>query len=61
MQREIDILRATSVGRTSRAIAEEFEIGLRTVEWHRSNALKKLGVNNTIAAIAKARELQLIP
>jgi DNA-binding CsgD family transcriptional regulator len=60
-QREIGILRAVSRGSTSRAIAEEMKIGIRTVEWHRNNALKKLGVKTTIAAIFKARELQIIP
>jgi DNA-binding CsgD family transcriptional regulator/tetratricopeptide (TPR) repeat protein len=59
-EREIAILRAVSAGSSARAIADEFQIGRRTVEWHRSNAIRKLGVNSTLAAVAKARDLQII-
>ena len=60
-EREIAVLRATAAGRTTKAMAEEFQISVRTVQWHRNNILKKFGVNTTIAAIAKGRDLHIIP
>ena len=58
--REIAILRASSRGRPAKVIAEELAISEKTVNWHRGNLLKKLGVNTMIAAIAKSRDLQII-
>jgi DNA-binding CsgD family transcriptional regulator len=60
-EREIDVLRASSAGRSAKAIAEELEIAETTVNWHRKNVMKKLGVKSTLAAVSKGRELQLIP
>src|SRR5579872_3248047 len=59
-KREIDILKASSSGHTAKAIAEELGLSETTVEWHRKNLLKKLGVKSTIAAISRGRELQII-
>jgi DNA-binding CsgD family transcriptional regulator/tetratricopeptide (TPR) repeat protein len=59
-EREIAILRASSRGRPAKVIAEELAISEKTVNWHRGNLLKKLGVKTTIAAIAKGRDLQII-
>lgn len=60
-RRETEILQACAAGETARIIAKKLGIDEATVVWHRNNVLKKLGVNRTIAAIAKGRVLRLIP
>jgi len=60
-KRETEILHACAAGETARMIAQKLGIDEATVVWHRNNILKKLGVNRTIAAVAKGRVLRLIP
>ena len=60
-KRELQILQACAVGETARMISAKLSIDEATVVWHRNNILKKLGVNRTIAAVAKGRVLRLIP
>lgn len=60
-RRETEILQACAAGETARMIAQKLGIDEATVVWHRNNVLKKLGVNRTIAAVAKGRVLRLIP
>jgi DNA-binding NarL/FixJ family response regulator len=45
-KREMHILSLLSRGRTSRQISEELGISFNTVEVHRTNIRKKLGVHN---------------
>ncbi len=58
--REIDILKLVSKGYCNKAISEASCIALCTTKWHLRNAFAKLDVNCRTAAIARARELQLI-
>lgn len=44
--REREILDRSLAGLTSKAIAREFDVSPRTVETHRQNVLRKLGVNS---------------
>ncbi len=60
-KRETEILHACAAGETARMIGQKLGIDEATVVWHRNNILKKLGVNRTIAAVAKGRVLRLIP
>jgi DNA-binding CsgD family transcriptional regulator len=60
-RRETEVLQACAAGETARMIAAKLGIDEATVVWHRNNILKKLGVNRTIAAVAKGRALRLIP
>ena len=60
-KRETEILHACAAGETARMIGQALGIDEATVVWHRNNILKKLGVNRTIAAVAKGRVLRLIP
>ncbi len=50
-QRELDIIRLIKEGRSSREIAENMEISLKTVEVHRYNILKKLKLKNSAALV----------
>jgi len=52
--REIDVLRWTADGKTSREISKIMGISDRTVNFHISNTLKKFNTTNKTAAAAKA-------
>jgi two-component system invasion response regulator UvrY len=49
--REIEVIKCLRQGLSSKEIAEQLSIAIKTVEAHRHNILKKLRVNNTVAAI----------
>jgi non-specific serine/threonine protein kinase len=54
-RRERDVLRLLAKGQTDRQIAEALFIGPRTVSWHVSAILGKLGVNSRREAAIKAQ------
>ena len=56
--RELEILAA---GRSNQAIASQLVVTLDTVKKHVSHVLGKLGAANRTEAVARARELSLIP
>ncbi len=58
--REIDVLRWTADGKTSGEISEIMYISDRTVNFHISNALKKLNATNKTAAAVKAVRLGIL-
>jgi DNA-binding NarL/FixJ family response regulator len=49
--REMQIVRALKEGMSSKEIASELSISLKTVEVHRHNILKKLKLKNTVSLI----------
>jgi DNA-binding NarL/FixJ family response regulator len=53
-KREKQILRMVIDGRHNKEIAEALEKSQRTIETHRFNIMKKLGVNNAIDMVNKA-------
>lgn len=57
--RERDVLNRVATGATSREIASALAISERTVEVHRRNLLKKLGVRRSAGLVATARARQL--
>ncbi|MFF3848323.1 AAA family ATPase [Streptomyces sp. NPDC002328] len=59
--RERDVLRLVSAGRTNRQIAEELFISPKTASVHVSNILGKLGVSGRGEAAAVAHRLGLFP
>ena len=58
--REREVLKAIGLGKSSKVIAYELGISVRTVEMHRGNVLQKLGVSNTGAAVMLAQQYGLI-
>jgi DNA-binding NarL/FixJ family response regulator len=50
-RRELDIIKLIKEGRSSREIALDLEISLKTVEVHRYNILKKLKLKNTASLV----------
>ena len=59
--RELEVLGMLAAGRSNQAIAAAFVVTLDTVKKHVSHVLDKLGAANRTEAVARARELDLIP
>jgi LuxR family transcriptional regulator, maltose regulon positive regulatory protein len=59
--RELEVLRLLATGRPNQAIANELVVTLDTVKRHVSHLFNKLGVTNRTQAVARARELGLLP
>ena len=50
-RRELDIIKLIKEGLSSKEIAQQLDISLKTVEVHRYNVLKKLKLKNTAALV----------
>jgi LuxR family maltose regulon positive regulatory protein len=59
--RELEVLGLLAVGAPNRAIAEQLVVTPETVKKHLSRIFDKLGVANRTQAVARARELGLLP
>ncbi|MCK8523352.1 response regulator transcription factor [Aquimarina sp. D1M17] len=59
-KRENQILHLAVSGKTNKDIAEELNISKRTIEVHRFNLMKKMGVKNVLELSNKAREFGII-
>ncbi|MFZ0546814.1 MAG: LuxR C-terminal-related transcriptional regulator [Candidatus Promineifilaceae bacterium] len=58
--RELEILSLVAAGASNQAIADQLFLSLGTVKGHLNHILGKLGVKNRTAAVARARDLELI-
>jgi LuxR family transcriptional regulator, maltose regulon positive regulatory protein len=59
--RELEVLKMLAAGRSNQAIAAGLLVSLDTVKKHVSHLLAKLGAATRTEAVARARELSLIP
>ena len=59
--RELEVLRLLAAGAQNQAIAGELVISLDTAKKHVSHVLTKLGAGNRTEAVARARQVGLIP
>src|SRR6266498_3527201 len=59
-ERELEVLRLLAKGRQNKEIAGELWISERTVKFHVSAILSKLGVGNRTEAVSKAAQLGLV-
>jgi LuxR family maltose regulon positive regulatory protein len=59
--RELEVLAMMATGTPNQAIAEELFVTVFTVKKHVSHVLGKLGAANRTEAVARARDLGLIP
>jgi LuxR family maltose regulon positive regulatory protein len=59
--REAEVLRLLAAGRSNQRIAHELVVALDTVKKHVTHVLAKLGAANRTEAVARARQLGLIP
>ena len=60
-RRELEVLRMVAAGLSNQAIANELVVTLDTVKKHVGHVLGKLGAANRTEAVARGRELSLIP
>lgn len=58
--REIEIVKLIGEGMTNQQMADRLFISQRTVETHRANLMKKVGVKNAIELVRKVERLGLI-
>ncbi len=59
--RELEVLRLIAAGKSNQRIARELVVALDTVKKHVTHVLGKLGADNRTEAVARARDLGLIP
>lgn len=59
-ERETEVLKLVSEGKTTKEIADMLFVSVRTVETHRVNMMKKLNVQNTAELIKKAASLKIL-
>jgi LuxR family transcriptional regulator, maltose regulon positive regulatory protein len=60
-ERELEVLRLLAAGAPNRGIAQQLVVSLDTVKRHVSHLFSKLEVANRTQAVARARELGLLP
>jgi LuxR family maltose regulon positive regulatory protein len=60
-ERELEVLQHIAEGQTDREIADRLYLSLYTVKVHARNIYGKLGVNRRTQAVARARELGVLP
>lgn len=58
--REAQVLRLIAEGRTTRAVADELGVSLKTAETHRTNVMRKLRVHSAVELVRNAIRLGLI-
>jgi LuxR family maltose regulon positive regulatory protein len=59
--RELEVLEMLAAGRSNQAIASQLFVSLDTVKKHVGHVLGKLGAANRTEAVARARQLGMIP
>jgi two-component system, NarL family, response regulator DegU len=59
-RKEKEILRMVIDGKHNKEIADTFSLSVRTIETHRFNIMKKMGVNNAIDMVNKAVKENLV-
>jgi LuxR family transcriptional regulator, maltose regulon positive regulatory protein len=60
-KRELEVLGLIATGRPNQEIADQLVVTLETVKKHTSHIFSKLGAANRTDAVARARELRLLP
>jgi LuxR family maltose regulon positive regulatory protein len=60
-ERELEVLRLLAAGRSNQRIARDLTVALDTTKKHVSHILAKLGAASRAEAVARGRELGLIP
>jgi LuxR family maltose regulon positive regulatory protein len=59
--RELEVLHLMALGRTNQEIAQQLIVARGTIKAHTANIYRKLDVANRTEAVARARQLSLLP
>jgi LuxR family maltose regulon positive regulatory protein len=59
--REVEVLTLLSRGLSNKEVAARLFLSVRTVKWYTSNIYAKLDVSSRTQAIARARQLDILP
>ncbi|MFZ5859066.1 MAG: LuxR C-terminal-related transcriptional regulator [Chloroflexota bacterium] len=59
-EREVEVLHLMAEGLKNQEIADRLVVSLNTIRYHAKNIFGKLGVDNRTAAVARAREMNLL-
>ena len=59
--RQIEVLKLVALGRRTREIATELKLSVKTVESHRGEVMKRLGVRDVVSLVHYAMRVGLIP
>lgn len=59
-EREVEVLHQIAAGLKNREIAAKLTVAISTIKTHINNIYGKLGVDNRVQAISRARELELL-
>jgi LuxR family maltose regulon positive regulatory protein len=60
-QRELEVLHLVALGRTNQEIARQLIVAQGTVKAHTASIYRKLDVANRTEAVARARQLGILP
>ena len=60
-QREIEVLHLMALGRTNQEIARQLVVAAGTIKAHAASIYRKLDVTNRTEAVARARQLSILP
>jgi LuxR family transcriptional regulator, maltose regulon positive regulatory protein len=60
-QRELEVLQLMALGRTNQEIARQLIVSTGTIKAHAASIYRKLDVNNRTEAVARSRELGILP
>jgi LuxR family maltose regulon positive regulatory protein len=60
-QRELEVLHLIAVGRTNQEIAQQLIVSPGTVKTHTASIYRKLDVANRTEAVARGRQLGILP
>jgi len=60
-QRELEVLHLMALGRTNQEIAQQLIVAPGTIKAHTASIYRKLDVANRTEAVARARDLGILP
>ncbi len=59
--RQLEVLRLVSEGHTTRQIAQQLKLSVKTVETHRGEVMKRLGLHDVVSLVRYAIRVGLVP
>jgi DNA-binding NarL/FixJ family response regulator len=60
-RRQVEVLRLVAEGHRTREIADRLKLSVKTVESHRGEVMKRLGMHDVVSLVRYALRVGLIP